>query len=70
MKKRASKRESNVPGKDWLSETILEIQRDVREIKSDIRMLREHKAENHGKVMIVAALITLVINAIAIFLRL
>lgn len=55
--------------KDWLAETIREIQRDVREIKNDIRMLREHKAENHGKAIIVASLITLLINAIAILFR-
>jgi hypothetical protein len=55
--------------KDWLSETILEMQRDVREIKADIRILREHKAEMHGKVMVIAALITLAINAVAIYFR-
>ncbi len=58
-----------MPEKSWLAETIGEMQRDLREIKADIRILREHKAETHGKVMIVAALITLMVNAIAMWFK-
>ncbi len=56
-------------GTDWLKATIDEIQTDVREIKEDVRMLREHKAETHGKAMMIAAFVTLVINALAIWLK-
>lgn len=47
---------------DWLAEAIRVIRTDVHEIKQDVRMLREHKAETHGKVLVLTAIVTLILN--------
>ncbi len=58
-----------MPEVDWLGVTIQEIQTDVREIKEDVSALREYRAEIHGKVIMLSAVISVVIGLIGLWLR-
>ncbi len=56
-------------GTDWLRVALQHMQDDIEEIKADVKTLRDNQAEFRGKAIIIASVITLLINAVAIWFR-
>lgn len=53
----------------WLRVVIEQMQDDMTEMKSDIKLLLEAKAETKGKTYVIVGIITIAINLAAILLR-
>jgi sensor histidine kinase regulating citrate/malate metabolism len=54
----------------WLRVVIEQMQEDLTEIKGDLKILREERAEHKGRMYIVVGLITIGINLLAVWLKL
>ncbi len=47
---------------DWLKVTIERMEADLKEVKSNVQVLLLHKAETHGKVIVVSSIMSVLMT--------
>lgn len=58
-----------MPQDDWLKLFLEQMQRDIDEIKKDVKTLQEAKSKADGAIMAVSALISIIIGMVAAYLK-